>query len=137
MAISTRKRNHSTKKSLLPMLQPRTLQTTLFGEQAEEMPNVRTSDGFILPWNSEAIVQQLLRETSLAQTFYGKRGMKRPEARRRLRRSGSKVRRRRLRPSWPVSARRKPKTVGCKWRFKWPLTWSSGSPVARNFWNWA
>ena len=48
MAISTRKRNHSSKKSLLPMLQPRTLQTTLFGEQAEEMPNVRTSDGFII-----------------------------------------------------------------------------------------
>ena len=64
------------------MLQPRTLQTTLFGEQAEEMPNVRTSDGFILPWNSEAIVKQLVRETALAQTFYGKRGMKRPEARR-------------------------------------------------------
>ena len=82
MAISTRKRNHSPKKSLLPMLQPRTLQTTLFGEQAEEMPNVRTSDGFILPWNSEAIVKQLIRETALAQTFYGKRGMKRPEARR-------------------------------------------------------
>jgi ribonucleoside-triphosphate reductase len=82
MAISTRKRNNSPKKSLLPMLQPRSLQTTLFGEQAEDMPNVRTSDGFILPWNSEAIVKQLLRETALAQTFYGKRGMKRAEARR-------------------------------------------------------
>ena len=82
MAISTRKRTNGAKKSLLPMLQPRTLQTTLFGEQAEEMPNVRTSDGFILPWNSEAIVKQLLHETALAQPFYGKRGMKRPEARR-------------------------------------------------------
>ena len=82
MAISTRKRNNSSKKSLLPELKSRTLQTTLLGDQAEEMPHVRTSDGFILPWNSEAIVKQLLRETALAQTFYGTRGMKRPEAER-------------------------------------------------------
>jgi len=83
MAISAKRRNNSLKKiSLAPALGPRTLQTTLLGEEVEDMPLVRTSDGFILPWNREAIIKQLLRETSLAHTFYGIRPMKRAEAQR-------------------------------------------------------
>lgn len=36
----------------------------------ELMPKVRTSDGFIVTWNREAIVKQLLTETKLAKDFY-------------------------------------------------------------------
>jgi len=36
----------------------------------ELMPKVRTSDGFIVSWNREAIVKQLLTETKLAKDFY-------------------------------------------------------------------
>jgi len=35
----------------------------------ELMPKVRGSDGFIVPWNREAIVKQLLTETKLAKEF--------------------------------------------------------------------
>ena len=81
MAISGKRRNNSWKKtSLAQVLRPRTLQTTLLGEEVEDMPLVRTSDGFILPWSREAIIKQLLRETPLAHTFYGIRQMKRGEA---------------------------------------------------------
>ncbi len=36
----------------------------------ELMPKVRGSDGFIVPWNREAIVKQLLTETKLAKEFF-------------------------------------------------------------------
>ncbi|RLF10513.1 MAG: anaerobic ribonucleoside-triphosphate reductase [Thermoprotei archaeon] len=34
-------------------------------------PMVRTSDGYLTPWNREAIVKQLIRETKLAENFFG------------------------------------------------------------------
>ncbi|MDD1673440.1 MAG: anaerobic ribonucleoside-triphosphate reductase, partial [Methanomicrobiales archaeon] len=39
------------------------------------MPKVRTSDGHIIDWDRERIVQQLLEETKLVKTFYGKEGI--------------------------------------------------------------
>ncbi|RLF09720.1 MAG: hypothetical protein DRJ62_06210, partial [Thermoprotei archaeon] len=33
-------------------------------------PVVRTSDGYMVPWNRSAIVKQLLRETKLAEEFF-------------------------------------------------------------------
>ncbi|MDD1676073.1 MAG: anaerobic ribonucleoside-triphosphate reductase [Methanomicrobiales archaeon] len=39
------------------------------------MPKVRTSDGHIVEWDRERIVQQLLKETKLVETFYGKEGI--------------------------------------------------------------
>ena len=44
------------------------------------MPMVRTSDGYLAPWNREAIVKQLLRETKLAEEFFGIPAMTRAEA---------------------------------------------------------
>ncbi len=35
------------------------------------MPMVRTTDGYLVPWNSEMIVEQLHRETQLAKTIFG------------------------------------------------------------------
>ena len=41
---------------------------------------VRRSDGFIVPWNRNAIVKQLLTETKLAKEFYDVRSISREEA---------------------------------------------------------
>jgi len=46
----------------------------------ELMPKVRTSDGFIVSWNREAIVKQLLTETKLAKEFYDVRPISQKEA---------------------------------------------------------
>ncbi|MDY6958815.1 MAG: anaerobic ribonucleoside-triphosphate reductase, partial [Halobacteriota archaeon] len=35
------------------------------------MPKVRTSDGYMLDWDRNAIVKQLLKETKLSKKFYG------------------------------------------------------------------
>ncbi|MDI6718364.1 MAG: anaerobic ribonucleoside-triphosphate reductase [Methanomicrobiales archaeon] len=48
-----------------------TRQTTLDGDFAPPLPKVRTSDGHILEWDREKIVQQLLEETKLVEIFYG------------------------------------------------------------------
>ncbi len=46
----------------------------------EPMPKVRGSDGFIVSWNREAIVRQLLNETKLAKEFFDTQPMSREEA---------------------------------------------------------
>ena len=46
----------------------------------ETRPMVRRSDGFIVPWNRNAIVRQLLTETKLAKEFYGVRPITAEEA---------------------------------------------------------
>ncbi|MEM4699576.1 MAG: anaerobic ribonucleoside-triphosphate reductase [Candidatus Nezhaarchaeales archaeon] len=47
---------------------------------AAGMPMVRTSDGHFVPWDREAIVRQLLRETQLAFKFFGVPPITREEA---------------------------------------------------------
>jgi anaerobic ribonucleoside-triphosphate reductase len=46
----------------------------------ELMPKVRGSDGFIVSWNRDAIVKQLLTETKLAKEFYGIQPISQEEA---------------------------------------------------------
>ena len=41
---------------------------------------VRGTDGFIIPWNRNQIVEQLLTETKLAEEFYETRAINRQEA---------------------------------------------------------
>jgi ribonucleoside-triphosphate reductase len=40
-------------------------------EKDDPIPNVRTTDGHILKWDRKNIVDQLIRETKLAEEFYG------------------------------------------------------------------
>ena len=44
------------------------------------LPKVRRTDGFIVPWNRSAIVEQLLTETKLAEEFYEIEPMSEAEA---------------------------------------------------------
>ncbi|RLG64871.1 anaerobic ribonucleoside-triphosphate reductase, partial [archaeon] len=45
-----------------------------------KMPKVRRSDGLFVPWNREAIVSSLLKETKLARKFFGIPEISREEA---------------------------------------------------------
>ncbi len=47
------------------------VQTTLWGEHVPQLPKVRTTDGYMLDWDSEKIVQGILRESVLSKQFYG------------------------------------------------------------------
>ncbi len=58
-----------------------TRQSTLNGVFLSLMPPVRTSDGHILEWDRERIVAQILKETTLVETFYGYHGATIEEAR--------------------------------------------------------
>ena len=49
-------------------------QATLSGEFVPTFPKVRTSRGFLLDWNRNRIVKQILEETQLVETFYGYEG---------------------------------------------------------------
>ena len=53
------------------MAEKQSLQTTLEGVFVPLMPPVRTSDGHIVEWDRDRIVNQILAETKLVQTFYG------------------------------------------------------------------
>ena len=46
-------------------------QTTLEGVFISAMPQVRTTDGHILEWDRQRIIQQIMEETKLVETFYG------------------------------------------------------------------
>jgi anaerobic ribonucleoside-triphosphate reductase len=61
---------------------PPTQQTTLDGIFIPAMPKVRTSDGHIIEWDRDRIVCQLLEETKLVETFYGKDGIDAEQANR-------------------------------------------------------
>ena len=47
------------------------IQQTLDGFEAPLIPKVRTSDGYMLDWDRQAIVKQLIKETKLSEKFYG------------------------------------------------------------------
>jgi len=52
----------------------------LEGVSLSEMPMVRTTDGHLMRWNREAVVNQLLRETKLSEQFYRIPGISDEEA---------------------------------------------------------
>ena len=66
-----------------------TQQTTLDGVWVPILPPVRTSDGHILEWDRERIVQQIQKETKLVETFYGYTGATVELARRAVSERGS------------------------------------------------
>ena len=53
------------------MAEKQTRQSTLAGVFIPQMPPVRTSDGHIIEWDRKRIVDQIVSETKLVETFYG------------------------------------------------------------------
>jgi len=70
-----------------------TVQRTLTGTELPPLPRVRTTDGHLLEWDREAIVQQLLKETKLSHQFYGVPAATEDEAREIAREAETRIRR--------------------------------------------
>ncbi|WP_292730281.1 anaerobic ribonucleoside-triphosphate reductase [Methanoculleus sp.] len=49
-------------------------QTTIFGDFIPTFPKVRTSRGYLLDWNRDRIVRQIVEESRLVEVFYGYEG---------------------------------------------------------------
>ncbi|WP_292424286.1 anaerobic ribonucleoside-triphosphate reductase [Methanoregula sp.] len=56
------------------MARRETLQQTLDGSFFPALPFVRTTDGHIIEWDRNRIVEQIKKETKLVETFYGYKG---------------------------------------------------------------
>ncbi|MDR7666294.1 anaerobic ribonucleoside-triphosphate reductase [Methanosarcina sp. Z-7115] len=56
------------------------VQKTLDGLSVSPLPKVRTTDGFILNWDRNIIVNQLLKETKLSEIFYSSPAITKEEA---------------------------------------------------------
>ncbi|MDY9927330.1 anaerobic ribonucleoside-triphosphate reductase [Methanosarcina sp.] len=56
------------------------VQKTLDGLSVSPLPRVRTTEGFILNWDRNIIVSQLLKETKLSEIFYNKPSITKEEA---------------------------------------------------------
>jgi ribonucleoside-triphosphate reductase len=56
------------------------VQKTLDGLSVSPFPKVRTSDGFMVNWDRNMIVNQLLKETKLSEVFYNKPAITKEEA---------------------------------------------------------
>ena len=52
----------------------RSTQTTIFGEFVPTFPKVRTSRGYLLDWDRNRIIRQIVEETRLVEVFYGYEG---------------------------------------------------------------
>ncbi len=52
----------------------RSKQTTLFGDFIPTFPKVRTSRGYLLDWDRNRIIRQILEESRLVEVFYGYEG---------------------------------------------------------------
>lgn len=58
----------------------RQVQKTLDGGTISTMPKVRTTNGYMMEWDRNEIVRQLMKETPLAERFYGVPGITKEEA---------------------------------------------------------
>ncbi|MDV0446994.1 hypothetical protein MsAg5_08620 [Methanosarcinaceae archaeon Ag5] len=59
---------------------PKQVQQTFDGSTISTMPKVRTTSGYMLDWDRNEIVKQLMKETQLAERFYSVPGITRDEA---------------------------------------------------------
>jgi ribonucleoside-triphosphate reductase len=66
--------------SMTPLTKQHAIQKTLDGHDVSIMPKVRTTAGHMVDWDRIVIVNQLLKETKLAERFHGKAGIEKDEA---------------------------------------------------------
>ncbi|MBQ3620731.1 MAG: anaerobic ribonucleoside-triphosphate reductase, partial [Methanosarcinaceae archaeon] len=59
---------------------PKQVQQTFDGSAISTMPKVRTTGGYVLDWDRNEIVRQLVKETSIAKRFYNIPGITKEEA---------------------------------------------------------
>lgn len=59
---------------------PHAIQKTLDGQSISIMPKVRTTAGHMVEWDRNVIINQLIKETKLAERFHGKSAIDKSEA---------------------------------------------------------
>ncbi|MCL7410199.1 MAG: anaerobic ribonucleoside-triphosphate reductase [Methanosarcinaceae archaeon] len=64
-----------------PFTEHHAVQKTLDGQSISTMPKVRTTDGHMVDWNKNVVVEQLVKETVLSEQFYNKPAITREYAR--------------------------------------------------------
>ncbi|MEL4305854.1 anaerobic ribonucleoside-triphosphate reductase [Methanococcoides sp. LMO-2] len=56
---------------MMPLTEPQSMQQTLDGQFISTMPKVRTTDGHMVNWDRNIVVNQLLKETTLSEWYHG------------------------------------------------------------------
>ncbi|MDO9516994.1 MAG: anaerobic ribonucleoside-triphosphate reductase [Methanosarcinaceae archaeon] len=64
-----------------PFTEHHAVQKTLDGQSISTMPKVRTTDGHMVDWDKNVVVEQLVKETVLSEQFYNKPAITREYAR--------------------------------------------------------
>ncbi|KXS44656.1 MAG: anaerobic ribonucleoside-triphosphate reductase [Methanolobus sp. T82-4] len=72
--------NNGVSNNMKSLTKPHAIQKTLDGQTISIMPKVRTTVGHMVDWDRNIIIDQLLKETKLAERFHGKPGMEKEEA---------------------------------------------------------
>lgn len=68
--LKGKKMNKDIKQSKSGLSESCPVQKTLDGQSLPSLPKVRTTDGFIVNWDRNVIVNQILKETKLSKVFY-------------------------------------------------------------------
>ncbi|SES78775.1 ribonucleoside-triphosphate reductase class III catalytic subunit [Methanococcoides vulcani] len=55
---------------MMPLTEPQSMQQTLDGQLISTMPKVRTTDGHMVSWDRNIVVNQLLKETALSEWYH-------------------------------------------------------------------
>ncbi|MCK5723180.1 MAG: anaerobic ribonucleoside-triphosphate reductase, partial [Gammaproteobacteria bacterium] len=63
-----------------PFTEHHAVQKTLDGQSISTMPKVRTTDGHMVDWDKNVVVEQLVKETVLSEQFYGKPAITKDQA---------------------------------------------------------
>lgn len=63
-----------------PFTEHHAVQKTLDGQSISTMPKVRTTDGHMVDWDKNVVVEQLIKETVLSEQFYNKPAITREQA---------------------------------------------------------
>ncbi|MCD4801131.1 MAG: anaerobic ribonucleoside-triphosphate reductase, partial [Methanococcoides sp.] len=64
----------------MPLTEPQSLQQTLDGHFISTMPKVRTTDGHMVNWDRNIVVNQLLKETTLSEWYHNISSISKDEA---------------------------------------------------------
>ncbi|NPE32047.1 anaerobic ribonucleoside-triphosphate reductase, partial [Methanococcoides sp. SA1] len=70
----------SLEASMMPLTEPQSLQQTLDGQFISTMPKVRTTDGHMVQWDRNIVVNQLLKETTLSEWYHNISSISKDEA---------------------------------------------------------
>lgn len=79
-AVGSAQDKGSLEATMMPLTEPQSLQQTLDGHFISTMPKVRTTDGHMVNWDRNIVVNQLLKETTLSEWYHNISSISKDEA---------------------------------------------------------